>query len=573
VVNEFYNLLSSAYPLRLFEWIPSGRLRGISFLNPHFLATCIPFVVLIVLACSRWWARLTDRPAIFAILYGVPLLTLNFENFLGDAVQWTESINGRYFMSEPGATWIHHWGYRFLHTYANVGVQDSIAWSSRAAGLLFLWLVAHISLSLLPDATPQRRLLFRLVYFASGTTLLFYGYVENTPIAFAVEQLWVLCTLLWLRSPTWARLSGMSAAFAVATLCHGRVGFFALPFVVASLIPNARPLMRVARAATAGVVYVGLLASAVTAIFLLDRSHIIGGPLGNVTGGGNNTMFIPLTTLITLKHWSETFSVFLISVGILAPLGALWMLYRLCWKGDAITVWTTVYLLASLIYLGSWEFDFGTFLDWDLVFSGAGAALFATALALATLPVPPWLATLPLIATSLTTLAFGMIANGQPFSLNWTPTASSGSIARTCSSEGLRRTYYSDSELTIPAGPAEVDVPHREWGAERTPLPLGERPFGARYEGFLKISEAGTYWLRFIGNGNLRVSVGGETLYQRWSGFEWRVTAERALRFPSAGWYPVTIEFFTTTTSVPLLLSLGSRTISQHPVTNAELCH
>ncbi len=572
-MTEIYQLLSGGYPLRLFDWIPSGRFLGISFLSPHFLATCVPFVLLILLGCSRWWARFTDRPVLFALIHSFPLLILNFQNSLGDAVQWTENINGRYYMSEPGATWIHHWGYQFLHKYANVGVQDSIAWSSRVAGVLFLWLVARISVRLLPNATPESRLLFRLVYFASGATLLFFGYVENTPIAFAVEQLWVLCTLVWLGNPSWIRLCVMSVAFALATLCHGRVGFFAVPFVAASLLPHARPLKRSARATLSSALYIVVLTATVSAIFLLDRGNIIGGPYGNVTGGGNNTMFVSLASLATLQHWSEIASAFLISVGVLAPVGFLWMLLHVLWKRDAIILWASFYALASLIYVTCWEFDLGTFLDWDLVFSGAGALLFVTALALGSMRVSPWLATPPLVITSLVSLAFGMIANGEPFSVNWTPTASSGTLIPRCSNEGLQRTYFSDSELTVREGESDADTPNREWAADRTPLPLGERPFGARYQGYLNIPSAGTYWLGFMANGNVRVSVGERVLYSRWSGFEWRVTAERALTFPSAGWYPVTIEFFTTTTVVPLRVTLESRTVPQHPLTKPELCH
>jgi hypothetical protein len=572
-MNEIRELIAKGYPLRLFEWIPFDRFLGISFFNPHFLYTCVPSVLLILLACSRWWARITDRPAVFTIVYSIPLLTLTFQNSLGDAVQWMENINGRYYMSEPGATWVHHWAYYFLHHYANVGVQDSIAWSSRAAGVLFLWLVAHISVRLLPDETPQRRLLFRLVYCVSGATLLFFGYVENTPIAFAVEQLWILCTIFWLRNPSWIRLSMMSIAFALATLCHGRIGFFGIPFGVAILLPPAPLLMRLVRVAVAGAFYLGPLAAAILAIFSLDRTHIIGGPLGNVTGGGNNTMFVPLNVLLSTQHWIQTSSSFLLSVGILAPCALVWLGYRLVRNPDRIILWATSYVLSSLIYLGVWEFDLGIFLDWDLIFSGAGALLFVSAYAIVATRTPAWLAVFPLVVTSLASLAFGMIANGEPFSTIVTPTASLGTLAPHCSAQGLKRTFYTDPELTQQQGQAEADLPNREWGPERTPLPFGERPFGARYEGYLQVPEAGKYWLLFMANGNVRVSVGGQILFERWSGFEWRVTAERALRFPSPGWYPVTLEFFTTTTVVPLQLSLESQLRPQHRVEMAELCH
>lgn len=572
-MNEVRELIANGYPLRLFQWIAFDRFLGISFLNPQFLYTCAPSILLILLACSRWWARLMDRPSVFAVVYSIPLLALTFQNSLGDAVQWMENINGRYYMSEPGATWVHHWSYYFLHRYANIGVQDSIAWSSRAAGVLFLWLVAHISLRLLPDETPQRRLLFRIAYCVSGATLLFFGYVENTPIAFAVEQLWVLCTILWLHNPSWTRLSLMSIAFALATLCHGRVGFFGIPFGVAILLPSAHLLTRLLRVVVSGVLYLGSLAGAVFAIFSLDRKHIIGGPFGNVTGGGNNTMFVPLETLLSIEHWTQTASAFLISVGFLAPCAVVWLVYRLVRHPDRVILWAISYVVASLIYLGVWEFDLGIFLDWDLIFSGAGALLFVTAYAIATTRIPAWLAVVPLMITSLTTLAFGMIANGEPFATTVTPTASLGTLAPHCSAQGLKRTLYTDPELIHPQGQAEADLPNREWGPERTPPPFGERPFGARYEGYLQVPEAGKYWLLFMANGNVRVTVGGQILFERWSGFEWRVTAERAIRFPTAGWYPVTLEFFTTTTVVPLQLSVESQSIPQHRVQMAELCH
>ncbi len=45
-------------------------------------------------------------------------------------------------MSEPGATFIHHWLYRLLHEPFHIGPPTPIALSSRLAGVLSRWVTA-----------------------------------------------------------------------------------------------------------------------------------------------------------------------------------------------------------------------------------------------------------------------------------------------------------------------------------------------------------------------------------------------------------------------------------------------
>jgi len=557
----------------LVSWIPAHRFLGISATDPRFLTLCAVFVILSLLACSSMWGRFTARPIVFACIYSTPFFLVGFHNFLGDSVQWRDSIHGRYYMSEPGATFIHHWAYRLLHEYFNVGVQSSIAFTSRIAGFLYLLVTARLSLRVLPDADPRSILLFRLAFFAAGVSLLFFGYVENTPLALPAEVLWMLSVVIFLQHPSWWNVIKSGAALALATFIHGRVSFIAPAFACACLIPTGSLWLRIRRAALGGFAYVGILAVVIAYIFLFDSRSILGNPFGNATGGGNRQMFINPEELLKWSHWLELISASLVSGGILVPLGLIGTLRGAIVRRDPVYLWVLSYVIADAIYLGFWEFDFGYFIDWDLIFSGALPLLFATALTIGRAKAPAFLIAPFLAVTAVISLAFGMVVNGTPFSSNITPTASSAAPASICKEKGLLRTYFADSALSNPVGPGESAVPWQEWIWPKVPGPLGSKPFGASYQGYIHVAAAGVHRIFLEATGNVRLIVGEQTLYERWSGFEWKVTAERDIEFPSEGWYPVTLQFYTTINAVPLKLSLESRSVRAHVPTAEELCY
>ena len=60
----------------LFEWVPLQRVPSLSFWSAQFYLACVPSVVLCCLSLSKRWARFTDSPRIFAVVYGMPFFLL-----------------------------------------------------------------------------------------------------------------------------------------------------------------------------------------------------------------------------------------------------------------------------------------------------------------------------------------------------------------------------------------------------------------------------------------------------------------------------------------------------------------
>jgi hypothetical protein len=314
-----------------------------------------------------------------------------------------------------------------------------------------------------------------------------------------------------------------------------------------------------------------LLGLAIGYIFLFERRYVLGNPFGNATGGGNRQMFVSVIQLTTWRHWREILSAALFGAGLLAPIGVALAILRSIRKPEQIYTWLLGYALCSTIYLGFWEFDFGPFVDWDLIFSGAMPFILMTALTIATQRHCATWAIPTLAICSAATLFLGMVINGAPFSLNRAKVATPPETNQVCSSGGLLRTYFSDTELVTPMGDSYPALPKHEWGTPTEPLP--NNPFGVRYSGFIRITEPGRYRVSLVGTGNIRLIIGHQTLYERWSGFEWRVGAERQLRFPAAGWYPVLIEMSTGIHSVPLNLSLASNKTEMQTLRMEDLCY
>ena len=559
--------------MKLLGWIPPERLAEVSITDPQFVYVCAPVVLLVLLCISRRWAVLMERPIVFALVYSMPYFCMGFGESWGDSVQWIHSIGGRYFMSEPGATWIHHWAYRFLHKYCNLGISDSIAFTSRVAGLLYLWIVALLSQELFPNISSQRRLLFRCLYFVAGVSLLFYGYVENTPIALPLEQLWVLTSVVYIKEPSWKRLTYMSFAMAAATLSHGRVSFYAPVLGLACFVPHASMLTRFKRAVLGGGLYVLLVGAAVAYILVIDSHDLVGGPWGNVTGGGNRQMFSAMKEIFSTAYWASRGTALLVSGGLFVPISLIAVVHYLRHLKEPLSLWILTYVAASICFVGLWEFDYGIAGDWDLVFSAALPFILLTAVTLVRGRLPVSISFLICAATAVNSLAFGAVVNGRPFGLTIPPTATSGVSSPPCTQAGVERTYFSDTRLSEPLGPPETDVLHREWSTASTPLPTNGHPFGARYRGYVYIPDAGRYRIPLMAQGNIRLVVGEQVLFERWRGLEVRATIEREVYFPAGGWYPILVEFYTVVQSVPLKVSLESNRVPLHVLKAQELCH
>jgi hypothetical protein len=556
----------------LFDWIPPQRLLGLSFWSPQLFTACAPLVILCCLSLFKRWARLTDSPIVFALVYAAPFFLLTFQDSLGDSIQMMGGIHKRYYMSEPGTTWVNYWIFRFLHEPFNIGAKSAIALSSRLAGLAYLWLVARNSILLFPDQSASRRLVYRLMFFTAGVTLLFYGYVENTPLAVAGEQLWVLASIVFLQTPSFPHLFECGAALALATAFHGRAAFLAPAFILGCCIPSGSVGTRMKRAAAGGTVYFGLLALMVAYILLFDYQNISDGVFGNALGGGNRRMFVPLRLIFDKSHWLPILAALFIAGGVLSPCG-LFAAVRALFKRQPLLLWALAYLLADIVYVLLWEFDFGPFLDWDLVFSAVGPFLLLASIAVTRSRVPVFLLLPFLLASAILSMAFATILNGGPLALTVIPRAASPVAASVCAHPGLRRTYFSDSQLRMPLGPSEPDLPNHAYGPDTMPFPTHGKPLGGVFEGYIKIPSPGRYRFFILAQGNLRFMIANHTLFERWTGFEWRITSEREMRFSEAGWYPIRLEFFSKVQDFAVKLEVESAGQERRAISMNDLCY
>jgi hypothetical protein len=558
--------------MSFFSWIPPQRLLEISFSDPRLFADCLPLIVLCCLGASKRWARFTDSPLVFAIVYGSPFFLLTFQDSLGDSTQFLEGIHARYYMSEFASTWTHYWLFRLLHEPFNVGAKFVIAFSSRLAGLVYLWAVAKTSIRLFPNLEPQRRLAYRLMFFTAGVTLMFYGYVENTPLALPAEQVWVLASIGFLLSPSFYTLFKCSLALAFATAFHGRIAFLVPAFILACCIPAGSSSLRFKRVLFGGGVYFAFLAAAVAYIVFIDFRHIAGSLYGNALGGGNGRMFVPGHLIIARAHWQPILEGLFLAGGVLVPCGLV-AAGEAVFNREPILLWALGYLCSSAVYVFFWEFDFGPFLDWDLVFSAVGPLLLLAGVRVARSKVPIVLLVPFMTGSAYMTMAFGAILNGGPLTLNVVPRAAAPVAHFACSAHGLKRTYFSDSGLTTPIGIAETDIPDHQYEPTGTESPNSGRPFGAVFEGYLWVPSSGRYRFFIRAQGNFRLRIAHRLLFERWTGFEWRITSERVLSFSKSGWYPIRLEFFSRVEGFWVRLGIESATRTKSPVTMEELCH
>lgn len=562
----------------LFSWIPAqngpvvkGGLAIATLTSPEFILACAPLTVLCLLSLFPRWARLNDSPLAFAVTHSIPFFILTFRDSLGDAGQVTDGVGARYHMSEPLATWTHYWFFKFLAPY-NIGAKDAIAWSSRVAGFFYCLFVAMGSMRLFPQLSPSRRLIHRLMFITPGVALLCYGYIENPPLALPAEQLWIMATVAFFTNPALLNVAGCAAALALATAIHGRVSFLFPALAIGFMLPPGSLRLRITRGVVGSTIYFGLLGALVAYIFYIEPNFISGGMQGNVTGGGNRQMFVHVNQIFSYEHLRRYLSPILIAGGILAPLG-LTRVITMWFKPRRLDLWCLLYLVASLVYLLGWEFDYGPYIDWDLVFSAATPLILMASLALVPSRIPNLCLVPCLLVTVYLSNTFAVMANGAPLAWNTTPVAKPAAASVTCQNPGLLRTYYEDAELSVPIGTPESDMPHHDYGSEGIPFPAPGKPLGASFRGYISIPEAGRYRFFLVGQRNVRLQIGDQLLVERWIDYEWRVTSEREIRFPASGRYPVLIQFFSTNSVLPLHLEIESAHYRRRKLSLDELCY
>lgn len=558
----------------LFNWIPLARTRILDLNDSTFQVTLAAYAILFVLTCSKHWTRFVRPPLIFSIIYGSPFFILTFGDSLGDALQVMSYVHARYYMSEPGATLVHHWMYRLFSEPFNWSPKTAVAMSSSFAGVLYFWITARISASLLEDQSDKKHLLFRLAFVAAGSSLLFFGYVENTPLALPVEQAWLLGIVLFLRRPNWKMIATAGCFLGSASFMHGRATFLfpalaLAPFLVDKPIQQRFKLILVG----SGTFWLTIMVS-VGGIFIFDQQGIIANKYGNILGGGNRRMFTEYPILLSLAHWQNVLGILWLAAGVAAPLGLLHQCLNAKQRDTQLCIWSLGYCLCGLVYAGLWEFDFGFFLDWDLLFSGAGGFVFLFACAIAKLRLPTVLSVLILFLNLVVSHTFAFLVNQGALQLNTIPTATATVATNTsqCLAAGLEWNLYRDPALKEKLGDAKLSVASGKWSVADGSHPLAGRPLGVTADGYLYVPTPGPYRIYFHGVGNLSLDIGGVSLFYRWTDLEWNVYAERRILFPVAGWYTVNTKMYTTVHSSDLSIEIESRPATRRELRLQELC-
>jgi hypothetical protein len=543
--------------------------EGVSFTDAPFFIRCAPLFVLTLLAFSRSWASFTSRPLIFALVYSVPFFVFTFADSLGDMHQVIDLIYFRYWMSEPLSTFIHYWVNRWTGEAFNLSPQQTIALSHRCLGILYMWAVARSSLALLPHASPQKQLIYRLVFATSGVTLLFFGYIENTTAAIAFEVVWLWIALLFMADPKYRYLITSAVVFAITVLAHGRSLFLVPAFLSTYALAPGSLTRRALRVISASIIFAGCIALFMYSIYHYDRESIIGWPIGNGSGGGNGRRFVPLDVIFQMP-WLIALSKFqLMAAGALMPIGLLLLLWDLR-KLSAFSLWSLVYVLSGYVYVLGWEFDFGPFVDWDLVFSSAVPFIFVAALAAARDKFPVSLAIAGCLCSTYMTMTFAVLVNHGPLAFIVPPYAGTATTGITCATPGLKTTYFADPQLSTVLGAPQVSTPGTWYTTASNPA--GGKPFGGVLEGFIRIPSPGRYRFELKGSRRYRVRLADTTLFDEWMAPR-MFKREREMRFGSAGLFPIKVEFYTETGACTPGLRVSSSTFPVQEVGMEILCH
>jgi len=243
------------------------------------------------------------------------------------------------------------------------------------------------------------------------------------------------------------------------------------------------------------------------------------------------------------------------------------------YKPSATSIWCLGYLIADVVYLLLWEFDYGPYLDWDLVFSAVCPLLLMTSIVVTRSRVPLFCIVPLLLATTYLSHTWATLVNGGPLVLNIAPRASTPTTGVSCNIHGLKRTYYTEPALLTPVSTPEADIPYHEYGSIGIPFPVPGKPLGAIFEGYISITKAGSYRFFILGQGNVRLNIADHRLVNKWIGYEWRVSSEREIKFELPGYYPIRIEFFSISSVFPLQLEIESAEYERRKITNDELCY
>ena len=292
---------------------------------------------------------------------------------LGDP--WEEHLRNLPASGLLGSSLLSHLVYKLIY---NAGLP--IAYVSSISGFLAAWIFFRISDEQVATKDANERALIRLCYLASGVHLIYFrSYVEVAmpsipPAMVALLYLGRFVNSLRERDFIFALL-----AFTLACLFHGQHTFFfpALP-IIAIVMLGWSQSKRWAKLVVLSVV----IPAALTAFTVGGLNLFFEVTRGDITGGVNGRMLVPLSSLFYLVHWWQVLNILLIAAPLL-PVA--WVLVPSAVKRRAIPrnflFCCTLYAFAYISLLSLWEFDLGFPMDYDLMTSACFPVLLVLSVA------------------------------------------------------------------------------------------------------------------------------------------------------------------------------------------------
>ncbi|HRE27392.1 MAG TPA: hypothetical protein PK954_12210 [Anaerolineales bacterium] len=342
-------------------------------------------------------------------------------NSEGDAFKYLIMLrDDRWFvMSQPLSTALFSLGY---------GLLEPVGWPPAAAAAAVnvfagaVWVVVVLALA---RTTPVAPLAIASAVVAGGVVVCF-GYIETMawPLAIASGYAWAAQRALSGASP-WP----VAVLFGLAVAAHGQMLLLGPSLlVVAYVVWRSRGVGSV-------LAFAGLSAAPIVlivAVALMNQGHIYDTLVGDVLGGGDRRMFVPLTTAaVTTERYTLLSGWHLWELAQLTLRTAPWLPLVtlgavLGQRKTARTVrslfWVLVFV-GSLLFLILWNADFGLHKDWDLY----APPMMLAALAAVMLWPEGWRPTrvetglgvgLSCGATAVTLLTFAPIASWDPWNVD-----------------------------------------------------------------------------------------------------------------------------------------------------------
>lgn len=110
--------------------------------------------------------------------------------------------------------------------------------------------------------------------------------------------------------------------------------------------------------------------------------------------------------------------------------------------------------------------------------------------------------------------------------------------------DGWRVTYFYSAELKRPLAVRGEPVLNRTYGARAPAFPIRRDRWSARWDGRLRIDEAGDYTFVVQGNDGYRFYINGELLLDSWREQSWQGSFRKVSIRLAPGLHPVRVEHF-----------------------------